>query len=159
MNRKEQEIAQLKKDWSENPRWNGVKRGYTAEDVVRLRGSVKIEHTLAKLGAEKLWKKCNEMPFVNSLGALTGNQAMQQVKAGVKAKSKFLITPGSERVFQTIKRDGIVDTGAMRPLARLGYMDYAVVGAESMFTLNRPTASADGQRAELQPGPWDGVYR
>ena len=85
MNRKEQEIAQLKKDWSENPRWNGVKRGYTAEDVVRLRGSVKIEHTLAKLGAEKLWKKCNEMPFVNSLGALTGNQAMQQVKAGVPA--------------------------------------------------------------------------
>ncbi len=56
-------------------------------------------------------------------------------------------------------RDGIVDTGAMRPLARLGYMDYAVVGAESMFTLNRPAASADGQRAEVQPGPWDGVYR
>ena len=56
-------------------------------------------------------------------------------------------------------KDGIVDTGAMRPLARLGYMDYAVVSPESMFTLNRPTASADGQRAELQPGPWDGVYR
>lgn len=55
--------------------------------------------------------------------------------------------------------DGIVDTGAMRPLARLGYMDYAVVSPESMFTLNRPTASADGQRAEVQPGPWDGVYR
>ena len=52
---------------------------------MRLRGSVKIEHTLAKLGAEKLWKKCSEMPFVNSLGALTGNQAMQQVKAGVPA--------------------------------------------------------------------------
>lgn len=55
--------------------------------------------------------------------------------------------------------DGIVDTGAMRPLARLGYMDYAVVSPESMFTLNRPTASADGQRADVQPGPWDGVYR
>lgn len=55
--------------------------------------------------------------------------------------------------------DGIVNTGAMRPLARLGYMDYAAIGPESMFTLNRPTASADGQRAELQPGPWDGVYR
>jgi len=84
MNRQE-EIAKLEKDWNENPRWKGVKRGYTAADVVRLRGSVKIEHTLAKLGAEKLWKKCNEMPFVNSLGALTGNQAMQQVKAGVPA--------------------------------------------------------------------------
>ena len=85
MTRKEQEIAQLNKDWSENPRWRGIRRGYTAEDVVRLRGSVKIEHTLAKLGAEKLWKLCNERPFVNSLGALTGNQAMQQVKAGVPA--------------------------------------------------------------------------
>ncbi len=84
MNRQE-EIAKLEKDWNENPRWKGVKRGYTAADVVRLRGSVKIEHTLARLGAEKLWKKCNEMPFVNSLGALTGNQAMQQVKAGVPA--------------------------------------------------------------------------
>jgi isocitrate lyase len=82
---RDQDIAALKKDWAENPRWKGVKRGYTAEDVVRLRGSVKIEHTLAKLGAQKLWRMCNERPFVNSLGALTGNQAMQQVKAGVPA--------------------------------------------------------------------------
>ena len=85
MSRREQEIAQLKKDWSENPRWKGLKRGYGADDVVRLRGSVKIEHTLAKLGAEKLWNMCNARPFVNSLGALTGNQAMQQVRAGVPA--------------------------------------------------------------------------
>ena len=67
------------------PAGRACKRGYDAADVVKLRGSVKIEHTLAKLGAEKLWKKCSEMPFVNSLGALTGNQAMQQVKAGVPA--------------------------------------------------------------------------
>src|SRR5258706_156920 len=86
MSLREQQIAQLQKDWSQNPRWQGIKRGYDAVDVVKLRGSVRIEHTLAKLGAEKLWKKCNEMPFVNSLVALTGNQAMQQVKAGVPAK-------------------------------------------------------------------------
>jgi len=55
--------------------------------------------------------------------------------------------------------DGIVNTGKMQPLARLGYMDYSVVNAESMFTLNRPTASADGRSAEVQSGPWDGVYR
>lgn len=55
--------------------------------------------------------------------------------------------------------DGIVDTGRMRALARLGYMDYAVLGPETLFTLNRPTASADGTQAELLPGPWDGVYR
>lgn len=78
-------IKQLEKDWAENPRWKGVKRDYTAADVVRLRGSVQIEHTLAKRGAEKLWKLVNEEPFVNSLGALTGNMAMQQVKAGLKA--------------------------------------------------------------------------
>ena len=85
MSHRDQEIAKIKKDWAENPRWKGVKRGYSAEDVYRLRGSVQIEHTLAKRGAEKLWKMTQEMPFVNSLGAVTGNQAMQQVKAGVPA--------------------------------------------------------------------------
>jgi isocitrate lyase len=85
VNQRQKEVEALKKDWETNPRWKGVKRGYSAEDVVRLRGSVQIEHTLAKNGAEKLWKLCNEKPFVNSLGALTGNQAMQQVKAGVPA--------------------------------------------------------------------------
>ncbi|MCX7960974.1 MAG: isocitrate lyase [Burkholderiales bacterium] len=84
MDRKEA-IAQLEKDWAENPRWKGVKRGYSAADVVRLRGSVRIEYTLARMGAEKLWKMLNERPFVHALGALTGNQAMQQVRAGVPA--------------------------------------------------------------------------
>jgi isocitrate lyase len=79
------EIARIRKDWNDNPRWQGVKRGYTAEDVYRLRGSVPIEHTLARRGAEKLWNLMHERPFVNSLGAMTGNQAMQQVKAGVPA--------------------------------------------------------------------------
>ncbi|MBU6467846.1 MAG: isocitrate lyase [Betaproteobacteria bacterium] len=81
----EAEIQKLKKDWAENPRWQGVKRPYSAEDVVRLRGSLVIEHTLARRGAEKLWQMCTTEPYVNSLGALTGNQAMQQVKAGLKA--------------------------------------------------------------------------
>jgi isocitrate lyase len=79
------EAARLRKDWAESPRWKGVERGYTAEDVVRLRGSLPIEHTLARRGAEKLWKLLQEEPFVNTLGALTGNQALQQVKAGLKA--------------------------------------------------------------------------
>ena len=85
MTTREWETAKIRNDWVENPRWKGIKRGYSAEDVYRLRGSVQIEHTLARRGAEKLWKMCNERPFVNSLGALTGNQAMQQVKAGVPA--------------------------------------------------------------------------
>ena len=82
---REQQIAALDSDWATNPRWKGVKRTYSAADVVRLRGSVRIEHTLAKRGAEKLWTLVNTEPFVNTLGALTGNQAMQQVKAGLKA--------------------------------------------------------------------------
>ncbi len=80
-----EQIAALQHDWDTNPRWKGVTRTYTAEDVVRLRGSLAIEHTLAKRGAEKLWDLLNNEPFVNALGALTGNQAMQQVKAGLKA--------------------------------------------------------------------------
>ena len=82
---REQAARQLQKDWAENPRWQGIKRDYSAEDVVRLRGSVAVEHTLARRGAEKLWSLLNSEPFVNTLGAMTGNQAMQQVKAGLKA--------------------------------------------------------------------------
>ncbi|MBJ7575329.1 isocitrate lyase [Luteimonas sp. MC1828] len=75
----------LQRDWDSNPRWAGITRNYTAADVVRLRGTVKVEHSLARLGAEKLWTSLQESDFVNALGALTGNQAMQQVKAGLKA--------------------------------------------------------------------------
>jgi isocitrate lyase len=79
------EAARLKKDWAENPRWKGVERGYSAEDVVGLRRALHIEHTRARRCAEKLWKLISDEPFVNTLGALTGNQALQQVKAGLKA--------------------------------------------------------------------------
>ena len=82
---REQQITALEKDWATNPRWKGITRGYSAADVVRLRGSFPIEHTLARRGAEKLWNLVNTEPYVNCLGALTGGQAMQQVKAGVKA--------------------------------------------------------------------------
>jgi len=75
----------MQADWSNNPRWKGIQRGYDAADVLRLRGTVKIEYSLARQGAEKLWKHMATEPFVNALGALTGNQAMQQVKAGLKA--------------------------------------------------------------------------
>ncbi|MDQ2736020.1 MAG: isocitrate lyase, partial [Pseudomonadota bacterium] len=81
----EHQIAILQKDWTQNPRWKGIRRTYSASDVVRLAGSVHIEYTLARRGAEKLWSLVNSEPFVNTLGALTGNQALQQVKAGLKA--------------------------------------------------------------------------
>ena len=85
MSTRAQQIAELEKDWAENPRWQGIKRGYSAADVVRLRGSFPIEYSVARRGAEKLWHLVNSEPYVNCLGALTGGQAMQQVKAGVKA--------------------------------------------------------------------------
>ena len=75
----------LNYEWANNPRWKGVERPYTAEDVLRLRGSVHIEHTLARLGAERLWELLQTEPYVNALGAVTGNQAVQQVQAGLKA--------------------------------------------------------------------------
>ena len=82
---REQQVAALEKDWASNPRWKGIKRGYSAADVVRLRGSFPIDYTLAHRGAEKLWDLLHDESYVNCLGALTGGQAMQQVKAGIKA--------------------------------------------------------------------------
>jgi isocitrate lyase len=76
---------QITLDWKNNDRWNGVERPYAAEDVMRLRGTVQVEHTLARRGAERLWRSIHDKPYVNALGALTGNQAMQQVKAGLQA--------------------------------------------------------------------------
>jgi isocitrate lyase len=84
MNRQEK-INQLIQEWSSNPRWKGIERPYTAEDVVKLKGSVEIEYTLARLGAEKLWKKLNSEHYVAGLGALTGNQAIQEAQAGLQA--------------------------------------------------------------------------
>jgi isocitrate lyase len=78
------EAERLAKEW-ESPRWHGICRDYTAEDVLRLRGSLEVEQTLARRGAERLWSLMHELPHVTALGALTGNQAVQQVKAGLKA--------------------------------------------------------------------------
>ena len=81
----QQQVDDLKQRWASEARWKNVKRDYSAEDVVRLRGSIDIEYTLARRGAEKLWKLIHEEDYINCLGALTGGQAVQQVKAGVKA--------------------------------------------------------------------------
>ncbi|MFB6468548.1 isocitrate lyase [Cytobacillus sp. Hz8] len=81
----DERIQQLQESWELDERWKGVTRPYTAEEVIKLRGSIDIEYTLARRGAEKLWKLVHEEDFVNALGALTGNQAVQQVKAGLKA--------------------------------------------------------------------------
>jgi isocitrate lyase len=79
------QAAELASQWESDPRWKGTARSYTAEDVVRLRGSVQEEHTLARRGAERLWELINTEGYINALGAMTGNQAVQQVRAGLKA--------------------------------------------------------------------------
>ncbi len=78
-------IIEMEREWTENPRWKGVERPYDAAEVHRLRGTLQVEHTLARHGSEKLWRLMHEESYVNALGALTGNQAMQQVRAGLKA--------------------------------------------------------------------------
>jgi isocitrate lyase len=83
--RQAEQSRTLAADWATNPRWQGIERPYSPEDVVRLSGSIRIEYTLARLGAERLWNLLHSEPYVNTLGALTGNQALQQVKAGLKA--------------------------------------------------------------------------
>ena len=85
MNTQTLTAEQLEQHWQRDARWTGITRGYSAAEVVRLRGTVAVEHSLARLGAEKLWASLQREDFVNALGALTGNQAMQQVKAGLKA--------------------------------------------------------------------------
>jgi len=84
MTRQEQ-INQLEQDWKNNPRWDGVERPYSAEEVVNLRGSIQIEHTLAKKGSEKFWNKLQTQDVVCALGAVTGNQAIQEIQAGLDA--------------------------------------------------------------------------
>lgn len=78
-------IEQLENDWSTNPRWKNITRPYSAEEVIKLRGSLDIEYTIARRGAEKLWKKLNSQAYVGALGALTGNQAVQEIQAGLEA--------------------------------------------------------------------------
>lgn len=82
---KQERIAAINHDWATNPRWKGVERPYSAEDVVKLQGSVQIEYSLARQGAERLWQQLHSEPFVAGLGALTGNQAVQEVQAGLNA--------------------------------------------------------------------------
>ena len=82
---REEQIKNIEREWAENERWAGIERGYSAADVVRLRGSVQIEYTVARMGAERLWDLMQTTDYVNALGAMTGGQAVQQIQAGLPA--------------------------------------------------------------------------
>ena len=79
------QAQELRQEWEAKERWRGIARPYSAEEVVKLRGSIQLDHTLARMGAERLWRLLHDEPFIRALGALTGNQAVQQVQAGLKA--------------------------------------------------------------------------
>ena len=113
---REQQIAQLEKDWATNPRWKGIKRGYSAADVVRLRGSFQVEHTLARRGAEKLWDLLHDEPHVNCLGALTGGQASRHAAiAGELGMTEGAVKTAAHRMrrrYRTLMREEIAQTVA-----------------------------------------------
>jgi isocitrate lyase len=106
---------QITMEWNTRPRWKGIIRDYTADDVVRMRGSVHIEHSLARMGAEQLWDLLNREPYINALGALTGTQAVQMVAAGLKAiyVSGWQIAGDMNRALQTYPDQSLypVDSG------------------------------------------------
>ena len=82
---KDYDAVQMENSWKFDKRWQGIERPYTSQDVSRLRGTIQIEYTLARMGAERLWRLMHQDDYVNALGALTGNQAVQMVQAGLKA--------------------------------------------------------------------------
>jgi len=114
------EAMSLANEWATNPRWNGIERPYTAEDVLRLRGTVQIEHTLARMGAERLWELMHTEEYVHSLGAMTGNQAVQQVQAGLQAiyVSGWQVAGDANTAFQTYPDQSLYPVDAVPTLVR-----------------------------------------
>lgn len=113
-------ISELNQDWKENPRWKNILRPYSAEDVVRLRGSIHIDRPLARMGAEKLWHLLQTEPFIRSLGALSGGQAVQMVEAGLKAiyVSGWQVAGDANDAYQTYPDQSLYPTQSVPHLIR-----------------------------------------
>ncbi|MCW2884437.1 MAG: isocitrate lyase [Streptosporangiaceae bacterium] len=135
---------ELQRQWDIDPRWTGIERTYTAEDVIRLRGSVQEEHTLARLGAERLWDLLHEEDYVNALGALTGNQAVQQVKAGLKAiyLSGWQVAGDANLAGQTYPDQSIYPANSVPAVVRR--INNALLRADQITW----SENFDGERAE-----------
>jgi isocitrate lyase len=138
------EAAQLEREWSTDPRWTGVERTYSAEDVVRLRGSFRVEHSVARAGAERLWKLVNETEFVSALGALTGGQAVEMVKAGLRAiyLSGWQVAADANAAGQTYPDQSLYPANSVpqvvrrvnNALQRADQIDWADAGSRSEAT-------------------------
>lgn len=130
------DISALVKYWESDPRWQGIERPYFAEDVVKLRGSVRIEHTIASMGAERLWRLLQKEPFVRALGAMTGNQAVQQVQAGLKAiyVSGWQIAADANNAAQTYPDQSLYPVDSAPNLIRR--INNALMRADQIQTMN-----------------------
>ncbi|HEX7050848.1 MAG TPA: isocitrate lyase [Longimicrobiales bacterium] len=135
------EVAALERRWAEDARWQGIRRDYTAEDVVRLRGSVRIEYTLARLGAERLWRDLRSRPYLSALGALTGAQAVQMVRAGLHAiyVSGWQVAADANLAGQTYPDQSLYPSNSVPALVRR--MNNALLRADQ---IERETASPEG---------------
>jgi isocitrate lyase len=144
MTRISEQASQLRSQWQEDPRWADVVRTYSAEDVIRLRGSVHEEHTLARLGAERLWRLLHSEDYVNTLGALTGNQAVQQVRAGLKAiyLSGWQVAADANLAAQTYPDQSLYPANSVPQVVRR--INNALLRADQITSSEAAGAETDG---------------
>jgi isocitrate lyase len=142
------EIAALEEEWRTDPRWAGVTRDYSAADVVRLRGSVREDHTLARLGAQRLWRLLHEEDYVPALGALTGGQAVQQVRAGLKAiyVSGWQVAADANTAGHTYPDQSLYPVNSVPQLVRR--INNALLRADRITWAERFDAAASGDGRE-----------
>ena len=153
MTRISEKADRLRNEWRTDPRWAGKDRTYTAEDVVRLRGSVQEEHTLARLGAERLWSLLHDEDYVNTLGALTGNQAVQQVRAGLKAiyLSGWQVAADANAAGQTYPDQSLYPANSVPQVVRR--INNALMRADQITFSEAVSAGTDGD-GESSPTPY-----
>ncbi|MFI1279570.1 isocitrate lyase [Streptomyces sp. NPDC020858] len=143
---------QLKQRWADDPRWAGIERTYTAEDVVRLSGSVREEHTLARRGAERLWRQLHERDYIHALGALTGGQAVQQVRAGLQAiyLSGWQVAADANQAGHTYPDQSLYPVNSVPQVVRR--INNALLRADQIATAEGGTTSSiDGGTDWLAP--------
>src|ERR1700760_3670720 len=151
MTRISEQASQLRSQWQADPRWADVERTYSAEDVIRLRGSVHEEHTLARLGAERLWRLLHSEDYVNTLGALTGNQAVQQVRAGLKAiyLSGWQVAADANLAAQTYPDQSLYPANSVPQVVRR--INNALLRADQ---ITFSEAAGEGEDAEATDTPY-----
>jgi isocitrate lyase len=143
----------LEMEWKTNSRWKGITRPYSLEDVERLRGSIQIEHTLARLGAERLWNLLHAEPFVAALGAMSGNQAVQQVSAGLKAidVTGWQVAADANDSAQTYPDQSLYPAGSVPHLVRR--LNHALQRADQIHHSEGGTKRAGSRRWWPTPRP------